>query len=235
MEIITKLKETWLSRKMPKNNFITTLLIMSTFVFGSVIYLNNFFNANKWMAVSFELAINQQQYWRLLTSLFAHGDFAHIGNNMLFFFPFCYYLMGYFGILLFPFLGFVFGGIINLIVIHGMPEHTTLIGASGMVHWMGGIWLTLAFFIDQKPSVIQRILKFSAISILLFLPDTLKPDVSYMSHFVGYILGILAGSIYYLLQRNKFNNAKVYEYVIEDDALVGFDYSETTTSSVANE
>ena len=172
------------------------------------------------MSATGELVFEKHQWWRAWTTLFAHGDLTHIFSNLFLFFPFSYYLVAYFGTLFFPLFGFFAGGLVNLMVLQTMPAHVGLIGVSGVVNWMGGAWLALAWLIDRRESSGRRVLKVVAVTIVLFVPDSFKPNVSYLSHFLGYFLGIFSGMAFYFMFKKKFDSEEIVEVIPEDDNLV---------------
>jgi rhomboid protease GluP len=107
------------------------------------------------------------------------------------------------------------GGIVNLIVLNTMPEHATLVGVSGVVNWMGGAWLALAWLIDRRESKIRRFGKIIAVTIVLFIPDSFKPQISYLSHFLGYFIGMLSSVIFYYFFKSKFIKEEINATSIE--------------------
>lgn len=217
MEIKTYIKENWLTKNPRSEGLNPTLFLMALLLFTSFIYLNDIFHAPLWMGATGEQVFTKHEWWRAWTTLFAHGDLSHILGNLFLFFPFSYYLVGYFGYTFFPIFGFFAGGVVNLMVLQTMPSHVGLIGVSGVVNWMGGAWLALAWLIDRRESKGRRILKVIAITIVLFIPDSFKPDVSYLSHFLGYFAGIFCGILYYYLFRKKILAAEVIEVIPEED------------------
>lgn len=223
MEIKTYIKENWLTKKPKRDGLNPTLFLMCLMLFTSFIYLNNYFNAPLWMSATGESVFVHHEWWRAWTTLFAHGDLGHISGNLFLFFPFCYYLIAYFGYAFFPFIGFFAGGLVNLIVLQTMPVHVGLIGVSGVVNWMGGAWLTLGWLIDRRESAGRRILKIVAVTIVLFIPDSFKPEVSYLSHFLGYFAGVLSAIIYYYIFRKKIVAEEVIEEILDDDEVWGND------------
>lgn len=210
-------KENWLTRKVPARILPLTLLMVIIMIVSAFIYLGNYFNSDSWMAASGAQVFKQGEYWRLWTTLFAHGDFSHIMSNMLLFIPFAYFLAGHFGTIFFPLIGFAVGGLTNLIVLWTMPENVSLIGVSGVVYWMGAAWMTLAFFIDRRESTGRRLIRILGVSMILFLPQTFSPEVSYLSHLVGYILGVLSGLILFLCFHRRFHSAEIIEVVQEEE------------------
>jgi rhomboid protease GluP len=217
MEIKTYIKENWLTKNPKSEGLNPTLFLMFLLLFTSFIYLNNYFNAYLWMSATGDQVFLKHEWWRAWTTLFAHGDLAHISGNLFLFFPFSYYLVAYFGYIFFPFFGFFMGGLVNLLVLQTMPSTVGLIGVSGVVNWMGGAWLALAWLIDRRESKGRRVLKVIAVTIVLFVPDSFKPEVSYLSHFLGYFAGIFSGIVYYLLFKKKILSEEVLEAIADDE------------------
>ena len=215
METKTYIKENWLTKKPKRDALAPTLFLMSLLLVTSFIYINHLFNAHLWMSASGNLVFMEGQWWRSWTTLFAHGDLSHILGNLFLFFPLSYYLISYFGHTFFPLFGFFIGGLVNLVVLQTMPGHVGLIGVSGVVNWMGGAWLALAWLIDRRDSNGRRVLKVVAVTIVLFVPDSFKPQVSYLSHFLGYFAGVLSGIVYYYLFKKKIKQQEVIEVVKE--------------------
>lgn len=176
------------------------------------------------MSATGEKVFLQGQWWRAWTTLFAHADLTHILSNLFLFFPFSYYLMGYFGYTFFPLFGFFVGGLVNLAVLQTMPDYVGLVGVSGVVYWMGGAWLALSWLIDRRESNGRRVLKVVAVTIVLFVPDSFKPEVSYLSHFLGYFAGVFSAMIYYFVFKKKFKAEEVIEELHDDDYAWGEDF-----------
>ncbi len=217
MENKTYIKENLLTKKPKKNGLNPTLSLMSLLLVTSFLYINNLFNASIWMSATRNLVFHEGQWWRAWTTLFAHGDLSHIFSNLFLFFPFSYFLIGYFGYAFFPLFGFFIGGLVNLIVLQTMPAHIGLIGVSGVVNWMGGAWLALAWLIDRRDSNGRRVLKVVAVTIILFIPDSFKPNVSYLSHFLGYFGGVFSGIFYYYFYKKDIKSQEVTEVIHVDD------------------
>ncbi|OFZ16388.1 MAG: hypothetical protein A2X86_21970 [Bdellovibrionales bacterium GWA2_49_15] len=220
MKMTTTIKENWLTRKPRRKAFYSTFFSTAILLMGTLFYLNDFFDANRLMPASSMTVFRQLEVWRLWTTLFAHADVQHVMGNLILFLPFAYYLSSYFGVFFFPVLGFFAGGGINFLVLKTMPQESYLIGVSGVVHWMGAAWMTLSFLIDRRESWGRRFLKVLGVSLILFIPDTLKAEVSYLSHFLGYGLGILCALLYYLIFFRKFRAAEVLEVEYDDVDLI---------------
>lgn len=215
METLTIVKENWLTRKPATFAFDLTFWMSLLLFAGSFLFLTGIAGADEWMPASFDQVFNQHQYWRAWTTLFAHGDLGHLLSNTVLFIPFAYFLSGYFGLFFFPLIGFFVGGLTNLVVLHTMPPETHLIGVSGVVYWMGAAWLTLYLLIDRRESFRRRIGIALFSSVILFVPETYKPEISYLAHFVGYAFGVLSSIGLYLFALKKFEAAEVREAIEE--------------------
>ena len=216
MEVKTYIKENWLTKNPKRDGLNPTLLLMSLLLASSFIYINDFFNAPLWMSATGEQVFTKHEWWRAWTTLFAHADLSHILGNLFLFFPFSYFLIAYFGFSFFPFFGFFVGGLVNLVVLSTMPPHVSLVGVSGVVNWMGGAWLALSWLVDRRESKGRRVLKVIAVTIVLFVPDSFKPEVSYLSHFLGYFAGIFSAMLFYFINRKSILAEEVVEEIPEE-------------------
>lgn len=217
MKLITVVKETWLTRNPNPNAWIMTLFMALVLLVTSVSVFTEQYNLQNWLPVSAQDIFQKKEYWRLWTALFVHGDLGHLLSNSFLFFPLAYLLSSYFSLLLFPLLAILVGGFINLIVITTLPETTSLVGISGVVYWMASAWLTLYVLIDRRHSLKRRFAAAVMLTALLLAPESYKPDVSYLSHLLGYIFGIVSSLIYFAFEKNKFRSAEVVEIQIEED------------------
>jgi rhomboid protease GluP len=168
------------------------------------------------MSASGQQVFKESQYWRLWTALFAHADLGHLLGNLSLMLPLSYILTSYFGFLVFPVLGILLGGLINFWVIQTMPLEVQLIGISGVVYWMGAVWLTLFMLIDRRKTLRRRMALAMFLTVVLFIPDTYKPQISYLSHFIGYVLGVVTGVVVYIFRRKEFEAAEIKELIIDD-------------------
>jgi rhomboid protease GluP len=211
----TIIKENWLTRAPRDSAYISTLLFGVLLGLVGYWYLGDSWGITPWMAASGQSVLVKHEYWRLWTALFAHADIAHLLGNMSLLLPLAFMLTGHFGVVTFPVFGILLGGLINFIVIHTMPPEVSLVGISGVVYWMGSTWLTLFLFIDRRKSIRRRIALSLFLTVVLFIPETYKPEVSYMSHFVGYLLGVVSGVAIYYLRRSQIDGAEVKEIIYD--------------------
>lgn len=219
-----KVTATWLSKKPSQQGFLVSAITTFLLAVASVMYWQNWHGAGEWMAVSGNAIFKDGHYWRALTALFAHSDGGHLFSNSFLFFILGSFLAGYFGTFVFPIMAFAFGVIVNLIIATRMPPDVQLLGASGMVYWMGGVWLMLYCYLDQKRPVSHRLLRAAGVALVLFFPaEAFKPEISYSSHFVGFISGILFGIFYFQLRKKEFLSAVRREFIVEDNDDLEFE------------
>lgn len=157
------------------------------------------------LASSHKAVFSEHQYYRLLTSLLVHADLRHLLSNLFYSSVLIYFLVGYFGAKIIPLAALLFGALTNYLTLIKMPEEQLLLGFSGVVFWLGSLWLTLYFFLMNKRSLLQRTLRTLGIALLIFFPsEAFDPTVSYKAHFVGFIGGIVFGIILYLDKRKDW-------------------------------
>jgi rhomboid protease GluP len=213
------LKETWLSRKPRGHAFDFSLLLLALLTAATFAYLNGLGGADRWMAASWNTAVIQHEYWRAWSTLFAHADLGHLLANVFLFLPFAYFLVGYYPRWFFPFAGFLICGLLNFVVLATMPSEAFLVGVSGVINWMGAAWLTLYLLIERRDPPRRRAGKAIIVTAALFLPDTVKPEVSYLSHYLGFLAGALSGWLLYRWNRASFRAADRFEIQWIEDGI----------------
>lgn len=225
------IKETWLSRPPRKGAWGTSLLFLAVIILASTLYLCELFGAERWMPASGEAVFQRHEWWRLWSTLFAHGDLEHLASNALLFLPFSYFLSGYFGALFFPLTGILLLGLANAFVLTTLPPESTLIGISGLVYWMGAVWLTLYLLVERHDRPKRRWGNFIFLGMMLFIPETLRPEISYLSHFLGFILGAASGLAYYFWNREAIHAAEKTEIILELESIPEEEWMDKPTDS----
>ena len=146
------------------------------------------------LAVSQELVFGEGKYWRLLTALAAHADWEHLLGNAPLFVIFGWLLRSYFGLWFFPFLQLLAGVLVNLATILCYEPWQQLLGCSGMVYAMVGIWLVLYLRFEVRFSLPMRVFRCVGFTLILLFPSSFHPTTSYLAHTFGFCFGfILAG------------------------------------------
>ncbi|TFH39458.1 MAG: rhomboid family intramembrane serine protease, partial [Chrysiogenales bacterium] len=149
--------------------------------------------ARDYLWLSGEALFDRGEWWRLLTAIATHVNLPHLLSNALILFVFGWMLHAYFGMTIFPLAALGVGVITNLATISLYEPEIRLLGASGMAYGMVALWLV--FYIrhdtDRRfPSRVFRALGFSAI---MLVPTTFEPNVSYLSHAIGFLIGVVSG------------------------------------------
>lgn len=208
-----KLQSTWLNRPPKKSAGLVTAWMIVFMILTSLFYWNNTDALRLMPASQFEV-MEQHQYWRLWSTLFAHADPGHLLSNSLTFFVVGYFLIGYFSAWFFPIAAIIIGGVTNWLALWSYAPEVRLIGISGVVYWMAGAWLVLYFLLDITKTRTQRGLRALGVALAVFMPSSaFDPSISYITHLIGFVFGVLSGAIHYYLNREKFKAAEVYEVI----------------------
>jgi rhomboid protease GluP len=201
-----KLERTLLYKKPSDNAGLMSLIGLAVLCVVFALSQQDDFEFSRYLTANFDQVFTQHQFWRLFTSPLMHADIEHLGSNALFFTGLAYLLNGYFGFWVFPVLSFLSGALINLIVLPLYPSDATVVGASGIVYFMAAFWLTLYIALSRELSIPRRLINALALSVVLFVPESLQPHVSYLSHAAGFGLGVAAGSFYFALNRTMLQS-----------------------------
>lgn len=193
---------------------ILTLIVMA--LVSQLFWLDLYDLASSLPAINRNVFL-EGEWWRVFTAMFIHSDIGHFLSNMLLLSVFTFLISGYFGLKLFPVYSIFFGGVVNAIAIYSYPLDVRLLGASGLVYLMGGVWLSLYFFIQRQYSIYNRILRITGISLMLFFPNTFMPNTSYRTHAIGLAIGIALGTFYFFQNKKAIRSYEVYNYSIIED------------------
>lgn len=167
------------------------------------------------------LVFGSHQWWRPWSACFAHADVGHLVSNLFLFVIFARFLGGHFGYWLFPFWIFFLGGLANLVVLPSYESEIRVLGASGVVNVLGGVWLSLYFFISRQYRIVGRILRTVGVGLLLFAPQEFRPQVAERVHMAGLFLGLAFGAIWFQVFKNEIRSFEVWEATAADDSAGG--------------
>ncbi len=210
-----KLKKTLLSQGFKPWSFPLVGFVLLVFLGLSLPYwehaeFTNLLTANR------EQVLAGHEYFRLFTTIAIHGDLKHFLSNALFFYVFAYLLHSYFGLLWFPFSSLFFGALTNFFTLSLYPEHSVLIGASGVVYFMAGAWATLFFLIERHWKIIKRAMATIGVCLILLFPTEFQPEVSYLAHSIGFFTGLLVAVIYFALFKKRIRDREVWNYIDDE-------------------
>ena len=211
--LVHKVRAHWLTQKPnPLSYWMASSSLIALLVSSFVYWRADFGLSHLFAAVPIKV-FQQHEYWRLWSALFVHADIGHLLSNSFLFSIFSYFLFGYFGSFVFPFMALIFGGLVNYIVLKTLPPTVELVGISGVVYWMGAVWLTLYFLLETREAVPRRLVKTIGIAAVLFIPETYHQNISYLSHFIGFVSGVVFALFYYWYKRTQFQKHEVIELV----------------------
>ena len=203
--------ETLLSRKPRRGSLGVAAASVFVLLAGSLVYWTDPFGLARYLPASREAVFGGSEYWRLLTSILAHADLEHFAANALVFGLLVFLLYGYYGALVFPALALATGALTVALSLATYEPATRLVGASGVVYWMGGFWISLYLLVERRLPLGKRTLRAVGFSILVFLPTVFEPEVSYRTHAIGFGLGIAFGLAYFTARKGSLRAAERME------------------------
>ena len=153
----------------------------------------------------------EQEYWRLITAVAVHADVRHFLSNIILFTFFAYLLYGYFGFWMYPVSTAALGALITYCSLLTYPGNIQLVGASGVVYLMAGFWLTMYVLIERTRPLKKRLLHAIGIGLIVLIPTSLSPNVSYRSHAIGCALGVLAAVGYFQARKEEIRSLETIE------------------------
>lgn len=157
------------------------------------------------LSSSREMVITKHEYWRLVTSLFAHSDLEHILGNAPLFLIFGWYLRTYFGFAAFPIAAILIGVLVNFICLYFYEPQVRVVGSSGIVYGLMGMWITFYVYYEIRYSFLKKIFRVTGLSLILLLPKTYNLSTSYIAHGAGFLLGIAAAIILIYIKKYEKN------------------------------
>lgn len=161
------------------------------------------------MAGNLTQVTDEGEYYRLFSSMLIHKDVLHLLNNLVFLIPFGGLLTAYYGYSVFPFLALISTAITHYVALLTYSAQTYLIGASGLVYVLFGLWISLMFHVEAHLPWTRRMLRITGFSLIMVIPATVTPSVSYRTHFIGLLSGLACGAIYGLIARKSFEKRNV--------------------------
>lgn len=211
-----KLVKNYLSQKNSEGFAVQWVLFTLIICYGmSFLYWAH--PIGEYLAASPGKVFELSEYWRLFTSSLIHADLSHFLSNSFMLIIMGYFVNYHYGALIFPNISFLFGILINLIVIWNYPAETSLVGASGVVYWLWGFWLVLYIGIQRHVPLYRRMMKVSIVGLFILVPSEFKAQTSYFAHGVGLVLGMIFGLVYFFIYSKKFYSSEVWEDEIEFD------------------
>jgi len=164
----------------------TLLFIFFSFAFEDVFYLLVQINSK---------ILNDLEIWRLLTSMFLHGDALHLFSNMVSLLIFGAYVeLNYskYQFIIIYIISGLFGSFFSMLL---LPFNTISLGASGAIFGLIG-----AAFSIQIVRRDTSLIFLGLIYVFYFVFSSFSPNINYFSHIFGLLAGLILG---FLFKRNK--------------------------------
>lgn len=206
-----RVRETLLSRKPREWSLEIAVLSLCVILGASLLAWRDGAALLPTLAATPDGVFARHEYWRLLTAVAVHGSVMHVLGNVFLLTFFTYLLFGYFGFWVFPVLSLVMAGSINAIALLTYPAGVSLLGASGLVYWMAGFWLSMYLLVERSVRPGTRVLRVVCLGLLVLLPTTFQANVSYRSHAIGLGLGVVSAFLYFQRNRASIRAAEVLE------------------------
>lgn len=166
---------------------------------------------------------SQHQWWRLFTAPWVHGDLQHLLSNSYMLAFMVFFVHGYFGFWIYPVMSFFAAAVIQILALWTYEEQVRLVGASGLVYFLAGFWLSMYFLIERQKTLLSRFLRTVGVGLAVLFPTTFDPQVSYRAHGLGFILGVLLAGAYFLIKKKKIRSAEVKVKIPSEDETSGLD------------
>lgn len=192
---IIKKEPSFLEKKISFNSVLVSFsFLFICFIFSSLYWKNpkvyDFYLMKKDL-------FSSENYYHIFSSILAHSDLSHFLNNTFLIFIFGALLYNYYGFYIFPVLSFTLGGLANALTIYFYTaSNIRLLGASSMAYAMTAIWLFWYFRYGKNKSKKIKFMRVLAFTFVILLPTKFSPETSYLGHFLGFILGVLAAFIF---------------------------------------
>jgi len=141
-----------------------------------------------------------QEYYRLISSMFLHGDIHHLVNNMLLLYGIGYMIeneLGHIRFLIYYLVAGLGGELFSLVHEYMTREYVSSIGASGAVYGLVGMLFVLVLMMPKQFPYLswQRV----AFVILFALYSGFQtPSVNNEAHIGGIVTGMIIAFIYCL-------------------------------------
>lgn len=188
---------TFLSRRATGTSLIVALLTLLVCAVVSDRYwqyddfISNYFVATR------RQVFNEGEIWRLLTTIFVHGDLEHLLSNSYMLGILVYFVHCHFGFKVYPFLALLGASLTNAFSLLTYAPDIRLVGASGLVYFLGGFWLAMYIAIERQRRITSRLVRALGVGLLIFFPATIEQNVSTRTHVIGMALGVLFALIYF--------------------------------------
>ena len=144
------------------------------------------------------------QYWRLITPMFLHGDFLHLISNAYFLYVCGEMVERIYGKWKFLLIYFVTGFCGNVLSLFLLELTAVSIGASGACMGLGGIIVYL--WMRRKNNFLRYFQNMTSFIVMIFFNvfyGFFTTNINNWAHLGGFISGILLGILFEAMQQSK--------------------------------
>lgn len=223
MQIKKEFIKNYLTNPHYKNGVIISFVILSLCLIFSLFYWDHSQDTYKYLSANYNNVFRENEYWRLLTTTLVHANLKHLLSNSLMLYFLTYFVTSFYGSFISIFLSFLASMITNGIVLTIYGGEITLVGVSGVVYYLWGFWLILYMLLQRHLSLTRRILQVGTVFLVLLIPTEFSPSTSYLAHYVGFLVGVFFGLIYYVLKRKTLLASEKWKITHESNELSELD------------
>ena len=216
--MIYEFKENYLSNTKYPHSINMAIFVLSLCFAFSTLYWNTNYELTEYLVANQRDVFTNKEYWRLITTIFVHGEPSHLLSNSIMLLIMGHYVHAFYGKYNFPLLAFISGSLVNALVLLNFENiNTNIVGISGVVYYLWGFWLYLYIKIQTHIPILRRFMKVSIVGAVLLIPEVFEANVSHLSHFLGFVFGVLIALIYWEVQKKKILSYEKYELKDEEN------------------
>lgn len=200
--------ETLLSRKPRQGSVAAVVWTLGILAVVSALYWWGPREIADSLPASGETVFGRGEAWRLFTAMGAHADAIHLLSNAAFLTGLIYFAYGAFGPSLYPWSAVPVAALSLAVTLEGYPPNIRVVGASGLLYLLAGAWLTLYVLVERRLTIPKRLLRATGVFLIVLVPTSIDPEVSYRAHGIGFFFGICLALAYYLGRRDAIRAAE---------------------------
>lgn len=190
-----------LSKRPDANGLIYSLIVLLLCTVTSELYWRDHWISSNLTATPKQV-FEDFEFWRVFTTMFTHADAKHLLSNLYMLGILGVLVGGYFGFIIFPLISIILGAGVNIISLLTYSPNVVLLGASGLVYLMAGFWFTMFVLVDSPRPLLVRLMRATGVSLVILFPTTFEPEVSYRTHAIGFIVGLVFALPYSVIYKS---------------------------------
>ena len=207
-----RLTETWLTQKIRPSSAIISWIVLAFILIVSRANWDNYLGISQFLAAIPSKVFSDKEYWRVFSAVLIHADLQHFLSNGAALIVLGYLLYGWFGFLIYPLGAWLLAGLVNFLALLTYSPEVQLVGASGMVYLMAAFWLTNYVLIQRQITLTRRILRSSGVTLVTLFPTTFQPNVSYRTHAIGFVVGVVWAILWNATSKQKLRKTEIYKF-----------------------